>query len=143
MEGENGCKPPVDTATLREIGRLVVAEATHVRDPRVSRLAQEKAELLEQAADELDAHRRSDAWRKGGCDGCKPVIVNAATNQPLPPDSGDMKIVSAIWEATTPMEPNVLHRVTCEGSKDDLDCALARLLWERMRLALAKEDTRA
>lgn len=72
------------------------------------------------------------------CAGCRPVLMDANTRQPLPPDSPEMQAVNRMWETTTLDEREAFHRVTCLNSRADEDLTLVQGIAERIGDALEK-----
>lgn len=70
------------------------------------------------------------------CPGCRPVIVDLQTGQPMPDDSEVMQKVLAFWRRTSRKERQVFHRITCQNSRVPSDLRIMQDLGARMEKSL-------
>jgi hypothetical protein len=70
------------------------------------------------------------------CPGCRPVLLDANTRQPLSSDSPEMQAVNRMWSSTTLDEREAFHRVTCLNSRADEDLTMVQDIAERISAAL-------
>ncbi len=70
------------------------------------------------------------------CEGCRPVILDVTTHEPLPADSAVMRAVNTVWDAAPREEQEAFHRVTVKNSRDPLDLELLKGLSDRMSAAI-------
>lgn len=67
------------------------------------------------------------------CDGCLPVLIDARTGKPVPPDDEAMKALMLVWSSTTLAERQAFHRVTCLNSRADADLLVIARITERFQ----------
>ena len=72
------------------------------------------------------------------CPGCRPVLLDLTTKQPLPDDSPEMVACNEVWDGTNLIERQAWHRVTCQNSRLPGDLRLAGAIADRMKTAMAK-----
>lgn len=70
------------------------------------------------------------------CPGCRPVLLDSRTKQPLPKDSPEMSAVMLVWGAASSAEKEAFHAACCNNSRDPADLGPAQALVARIRAAM-------
>lgn len=71
-----------------------------------------------------------------GCRGCKPVLIDLETYQPMSDDAPPMKAILALWETFTLAEKQSWHEFTCHNSREPQILAVVTGIQQRMQAAL-------
>jgi hypothetical protein len=72
------------------------------------------------------------------CPGCRPVLLDVNTGQPLPADSPSMVKVDQVWASeTTYEERKAFIEVTLHSSRSSNDLRLANQVGEKIKAGLA------
>ena len=57
------------------------------------------------------------------CEGCRPVLINPDTGQPLPENHPISQIVNGVFEKLSKQQKESFHKVCCLNSRDEQDLA--------------------
>jgi hypothetical protein len=72
------------------------------------------------------------------CPGCRPVLIDVNTGQPLPADSPSMVKVNQVWASETTYEQRkAFIEVTLHGSCSSNDLRLANQVGAKIKASLA------
>jgi hypothetical protein len=72
------------------------------------------------------------------CPGCKPVLADSKTFEPLPEDDPASKALAGVWEKTTLEERQSFHNVTCNNSRDEKDLEVMAKISAQLQQALKR-----
>lgn len=66
------------------------------------------------------------------CPGCKPVILDPETLNPLPLDHPVMKKIAEVWAKTTYQQREAFHNVMCLNSRDPHELTLVEQIIDQL-----------
>jgi hypothetical protein len=80
----------------------------------------------------------SDKHFEENCSGCKPVLADSKTLQPLSNDDPAMIALAGVWDKTTLEERQSFHNVTCNNSRNENDLAVMAKISTQLQQALKR-----
>ncbi len=67
------------------------------------------------------------------CEGCRPAILDATTQQVLPKEHPVMVLMNEVWDSATHEEQEAYWKVTVKNSRDSKDLVLASNIIDRFK----------
>jgi hypothetical protein len=78
------------------------------------------------------------AWQTydDDCPGCRPVVIDPETLQPLPIDHPAMQAMLRVWDGLTLPERRAFHRFTCLNSRAPADVLVIQSIQRQLERGL-------
>lgn len=108
------------------IRRLGPGEAVTVNPPEWVRQQTNKEPLIIMSKEKFNPH----------CEGCKPVVIDMATGQPLPDDGPVMQLVMGVYNSFTYAEKESFHAVMVLNSRKPEDLTVCEKINEAVKMAM-------